>query len=535
MIIKNQVIFGLEVVIPDIFSQSSANRACRRHINAIKFLSRRKSDKMPWKRYDFERFVNQIFTGDCLKFMKKLPDSCIDFCMTSPPYWSLRDYGVEGQIGLEKTPEEYIEQLVLVFRGLKRILKDAGSFYLNLGDTYIGSACGYGQKGEVKNTIAKTPPGYVSNKQKPPSLVSVDRNTWKKPKQLALIPSRVAIALQDDGWILRNDICWYKPNAMPSSVKDRLTNHWEHIFHLVKKRKYYYDLDAIREPHKFGPAKSNLRVREVKRGALKGPQYRATKNEVENCPGGEIIRKPGLDIQYDGKKRKNQGDVMRFDDKYWWSFLLGTSHSNRFLKKSFQLMKEWMTKNNCYDYRKFYQYWCDEMRGRWKSGSLDKGQSSKFKGALPFPKPENRLFGKNPGDVYQYNVRKNEPQGHQQIKQRMAYRRRILGMDHDHCLDHPKGKNPGDFWRINTRPFPGAHFAVYPEEICIRPIKSSCPPDGIVFDMFTGAGTTLVVAKKLGRKFIGSDINLGYVRLARERLKATVKSCGKSVNEKNVI
>lgn len=269
------------------------------------------------------------------------------------------------------------------------------------------------------------------------------------------------------------------------------------IFHLVKKRKYYYDLDAIREPHKFGPAKFNLRVREVKRGALKGPQYKATKNEVENYPRGEKTRKPGLNIQYDGKKRKNPGDVMKFDDKYWWGFLLGTSHSNRFLKKSFQSMKEWMTKNNCYDYRKFYQYWCNEMRGRWESGSLDKGQSNKFKGALPFPKPENRLFGKNPGDVYQYNVRKNEPQGHQQIKQRMAYRRRILGMDHDHCLDHPKGKNPGDFWRINTKPFPGTHFAVYPEEICIRPIKSSCPLDGIIFDMFTGAGTTLVWQRSL--------------------------------------
>lgn len=98
-------------------------------------------------------------------------------------------------------------------------------------------------------------------------------------------------------------------------------------------------------------------------------------------------------------------------------------------------------------------------------------------------------------------------------------------MDHDHCLDHPKGKNPGDFWRINTKPFPGTHFAVYPEEICIRPIKSSCPPNGIVFDMFTGAGTTLVVAKKLGRKFIGCDINTEYVKLARKRLRAAVESC----------
>jgi len=112
---------------------------------------------MPWKRYDFERFVNQIFTGDCLKFMKRLPDSCIDFCMTSPPYWSLRDYGVKGQIGLEKNPEEYIEQLVLVFRELKRVLKDAGSFYLNLGDTYIGSACGYGQKGGGQKHRRDTP------------------------------------------------------------------------------------------------------------------------------------------------------------------------------------------------------------------------------------------------------------------------------------------------------------------------------------------------------------------------------------------
>ena len=117
--------------------------------------------------FNLDSLINKIHTCDCLDFMKRLPGKSIDFCMTSPPYWRMRDYGSKRQVGQERTPEEYIEKLVIIFRELKRILKDSGSFYLNLGDTYIGIDC-----------------GSVSKKKK----------SWKRPKQLALIPSRVAIA-----------------------------------------------------------------------------------------------------------------------------------------------------------------------------------------------------------------------------------------------------------------------------------------------------------------------------------------------------
>lgn len=306
---------------------------------------------------NLEGLINKIHVCDCLEFMKRLPDKSIDFCMTSPPYWKMRDYGVKGQIGQEKTPEEYIEKLVLVFRELKRILKDRGSFYLNLGDTYIG-----------------TDSGSQSKKMK----------TWKRPKQLALIPARVTIALQEDGWILRNDICWFKPNGLPSSVKDRLTTRWEHIFHFVKQRKYYYNLDAIREPFKESTIK---RVR----------------NRVK------LLERTGRPFT----------------------------------------------------------------------------EKSKFYGA-DFSQLGSNGF--------------------------------LTGKSLKRVLNH-EGGNPGDFWEISVKPNSVSHFAVYPEEICIRPIKSSCPPGGIIFDPFAGTGTTLAVAKKLGNRFIGCDLYFGYTRIVRRRLK----------------
>ncbi len=335
---------------------------------------------MAGKNAELDSRVNKIHTEDCLRFMRKLSEKSVDFCMTSPPYWRLRDYGTPGQIGLEKTPEEYIDKLVIVFRELKRILKDSGSFYLNLGDTYIGSALYYDLTKGFRTSIS-TP---LQKSQKHECIPSVIKNSWKKAKQLALIPSRVAIALQADGWILRNDICWFKPNGLPSSVKDRLTCRWEHVFHFVKSKKYYYNLDEIREPFKASTIK---RIR----------------NRV--------------------KLHERTGKPFTTKSKYYGS-----------------------------DYSQF--------------------------GLNGF------LTGKSLGGFMKL-----------------------------------KGGNPGDFWAISVKPLSMSHFAVYPEELCIRPIKSSCPPGGIVFDPFSGSGTTLAAARRLGRQFIGCDLNHDYVRIARKRLR----------------
>ena len=182
----------------------------------------------------------QIINGDCLTELKKLPDESVHCCVTSPPYWGLRDYGVDGQIGLEKTPDEYVEKLVNVFREVKRVLKNDGTLWLNLGDSYAGSGGPGSQYDNKSGTSFKGEFKKYDNPNK-----KVDN---LKPKDLIGIPWRVAFALQADGWYLRSDIIWHKPNPMPESVTDRPTKSHEYIFLLAKSQKYYFDNEAVGSP-----------------------------------------------------------------------------------------------------------------------------------------------------------------------------------------------------------------------------------------------------------------------------------------------
>jgi len=180
--------------------------------------------------------VNQIICGDCLEVMRTWPDGFIDCCVTSPPYWGLRDYGVDDQLGLEKTPEEYVAKMVAVFTEVKRVLKPEGTLWLNLGDSYNGSG-GPGNQWDNKGKKG----GFKK-------FINPMRDyRGLKPKDLCGIPWRVAFALQRDGWYLRQDIIWHKPNPMPESVRDRCTKAHEYIFLMSKQPKYYCDMDAIRE------------------------------------------------------------------------------------------------------------------------------------------------------------------------------------------------------------------------------------------------------------------------------------------------
>jgi DNA modification methylase len=181
-----------------------------------------------------------LYCGDALRLLKTIDSECMDCVVTSPPYWGLRDYGVKGQIGLEETPQEYIEKIVQVFSEVKRILKRTGTVWLNLGDSYAGSGHGYGS--EIKGK-QKTNKGTLFMAQKHPFEVP----SGLKAKDLVGIPWRIAFALQAVGYYLRADIIWHKPNVMPESVKDRPTKSHEYIFLLTKSHKYYYDADAIRE------------------------------------------------------------------------------------------------------------------------------------------------------------------------------------------------------------------------------------------------------------------------------------------------
>jgi hypothetical protein len=271
---------------------------------------------------------------------------------------------------------------------------------------------------------------------------------WLQPKQFLMIPARVAIAMQEDGWILRNDIIWNKPNGLPSSVKDRLTNRYEHLFHFVKSKRYFYNLDAIRVPHQsLHPQGRSMRKCEGRTVHTRQHLLR-----LSNVGAGHLGRAAG----------RNPGDVIR----------------------------------------------CS---------------------------PETRTLGAIVGKEKAVKV----PMGKGWIGHPYGGMARIIREQDPRWLS-PGGKNPGDFWTVSTRPFKGAHFAVYPEKLCEMPIKAACPKlvcsgcgmptmargcrcnsrsrPGIVFDPFAGSGTTLVVAKRLGRSYLGCDLNRDYVRLARKRV-----------------
>lgn len=187
--------------------------------------------------------INVIYNDECLSGLKKLPDNCINCCITSPPYYGLRDYGSDNQIGLEATPEEYIEKLVNVFREVRRVLTDDGTLWVNIGDSYAGSMKGAAQfPDNAKNYKQGTNRGTLGK------ATLVKQCTNCKPKDLIGIPWMLAFSLRNDGWFLRQDIIWSKPSVMPESVQDRCTKAHEYIFLLSKSRTYYFDNESIKEP-----------------------------------------------------------------------------------------------------------------------------------------------------------------------------------------------------------------------------------------------------------------------------------------------
>ena len=319
--------------------------------------------------------------GDCLDVLAGLPDGSVDCIVTSPPYFGLRDYGVECQHGSESSPAEYVETLRAVFAEACRVLADDGTLWLNLGDSFAkggGSGAPSAKSGLWGNGHRGGGP-----KMHAPATLTQRRNDGLPAKNLLMIPARVAIALQDDGWILRNDIIWAKPNGMPESVADRLSSKHEHVFMFSKARRYWFDLDAIRE--------ESVTTRE---GALSWAR--------------------------DSKEADVPGQSMR-----------------------------------------------QHRAGR--------------AGATP------------PGSTPQTNF---GPTGERNGK------------------FHPAGRNPGDVWTIPTQPFAGAHFAVMAPELARRAIAAGCKPGGVVLDPYSGSGTTGQQALRLGRRYVGIELNADYLDLS---------------------
>lgn len=372
---------------------------------------------------------NEILVGDAKEKLEELPDNSVDTAMTSPPYWGLRDYGHEDQLGLEETPEQYVENLMAVFNELKRVLKPTGTFYLNIDDTY---SRGSRHKDATEDSLRDED----SEAGEPDEKVQYDL----PDKCMSMVPERVMMAMVDNGWILRNKVVWRKKGGgMPESVKDRFSTTWEYVYMFSLNQDYYFDLDAVREPHKEKSIERNKRA----------------------------ISSRDVPVQ-----------------------------------------------------------------------------------------PEQTMSG----------------------------------------IDETKGKNPGDMWRIATANMSEAHFAVYPTELCEKPVKAGCPkkvckecgepyervseekvveerkPEsgkrkstnsdyfvesdrksnqglrdgykqkvyeskgfenrcdcetddvekGTILDPFAGAGTTCLAARQYNRNYIGIELNEEYAEMARQRIKDEV-------------
>ena len=295
-----------------------------------------------------KEYLDKIIQGHVLEVLKEIPSEVVDTAVTSPPYYSLRFYkganvvwggdpecdhewefytrpsncwskpgrglyGVKGeynkawikehqqafckkcgawwgQLGLEPHPQMYIDHLVQIFREVKRVLKKTGVFFLNIGDTYWGSLQGFGMKRKTKKTGFQNvleQDQYPGHYFMPPTGSKDITSKWLQPKQKLMIPSRVAIALQEDGWILRNTIIWHKPNHMPHPVKDRLTNAYESIFFFVKNKKYFFNLDAIREPHIWASKDKRSLLRRVPHKSGKSLTGQYASNAVGYHPLGK--------------------------------------------------------------------------------------------------------------------------------------------------------------------------------------------------------------------------------------------------------
>lgn len=329
--------------------------------------------------------LNHIYTGDALPVLKSLPSDSLDCCVTSPPYYGLRDYGVAGQTGLEHTPEEYIEKLAAVFMEVRRILKPGGTLWIVIGDSYAGSGRGIG--GDINRKGIQPAASYAGEFLKPYKL-----DTYKS-KDLMGIPWLLAFALRNAGWYLRQDIIWHKPNPMPESVRDRCTKAHEYIFLLSKSQKYYFDHNAMLEP-----------------------------------------------ANYDNRKKMTHSGSAKYLNHSTGAGVQNISKSGR-------------------------ERWPEAIRGYTKAGvsSLSEQHHSSRMVMIP-------------------------------------------------------ARNKRSVWTVPAKGFKEAHFATFPPDLIRICIAAGCPPNGVVLDPFFGAGTTGLVARQIGRHYIGIELNEEYVKMAQKRI-----------------
>ena len=250
--------------------------------------------------------LNKIYNLDCFEGLKQLDDQSVDMVITSPPYWALRDYGIDKQFGLQPTFKKYVEQLLNLFDEIKRVLKDNGTAWINLGDTYYGGGTGQ-DKSMSHGKYVKDHFKGIAN-----ALNSRDKNFDYKSKCLCMVPERFAVGMVDRGWILRNQIIWWKPNAMPHPVKDRFTVDFEKLFFFSKKKDYYFETQ--REPVKEDSIKRACRGRKHKSQSSCGQwqsEYSGYEDMEERYKKGEL-----RGVHKDGRNKRTVWEITLKQGKY---------------------------------------------------------------------------------------------------------------------------------------------------------------------------------------------------------------------------
>lgn len=353
-----------------------------------------------------------IVQGDAIESLQLLDDQSLNCCVTSPPYFGLRDYGEAGQIGLEPTPDEYVAKLVAVFREVKRVLRDDGTLWLNLGDTYARNPA----KGQHKPGDSGKQ-AYVYDKGNGRASSTVLAGLMEK--NLLGIPWRVVFALQADGWYLRQDIIWHKPNPMPESVRDRCTKSHEYIFLLSKSAKYYFDSEAMQESAVKGASGSEFHTGKT------GEHQLGRASAKPRTAGNKSHKYVTAYDQSDSEEHRLEAGLMKIADTPW------------------------------------------ETRNKRDVWNVDEDEWSQFQAWKAMQEPEQH-----------------------------------------------------DVWEVSTRPYKGAHFAVFPPKLIEPCILAGCPVGGLVLDPFAGSGTTGMVAQQHGRQAVLLELNPSYVDLAVARVAA---------------
>lgn len=431
----------------------------------------------------------RIINADCREALRTLDADSVQCCVTSPPYWGLRDYGVDGQIGLEQSVEQWVAEMVDVFREVRRVLRPDGTLWLNLGDSYAGNrGAAWGPSASSTEARAMTASRRRDDEPIPRSDLRVN---GLKPKDLIGQPWRVAFALQADGWYLRQEIIWAKPNPMPESVRDRCTKAHETIFLLSKSERYFFDAEAIAEP-----CSENTHARLAQDVQAQIGSLRANGGARADRPMKALA--PRMPFGW----ANGEGDHSTI------------GHANAATRLP----------GNKKPAKGQAAYEAGDESHRTKAGLLAYAQRKGSEGGFDrrnSMKPENNGVGwgyADGQDAKPRTVAIKDAEVSGRMGRGAGWRTKNNESFNEAMAIMPARRNKRSVWTVASEPFKGAHFATFPTALIEPCIQAGSRPGDTVLDPFGGAGTTGLVADRLQRHAILCELNPEYAAMARERI-----------------